>query len=374
MAEPSYVPVLPARPSARKAYALLEPAARAATAPLWVLPSRGPATRRHPVRETLDELARTRGGGPAWVDTRGAESDADPRPVEEALREVLARTALRPVTGPERPVRQQDACAAAAAAGGDGLGLRIVPAALTDERLATRLHHLLPRLAGLPVDLLLDLGAVHDRHRHGLAEKSALTALALLGPLRDWRTVAVLAGSCPGADAVPDDYGAPFAEAERYDWDLWHFLVRSPDGRRPRLTYGDYGAGHPRSTDQPAAPGGGPPWGLLRLTGERTFLLGKVPTRGDAHAADVRRAAAALVDTEDFEEAPHSEAREWLRACATGRGREGAGHPGVWAWAAHNQHLTFVVHQLRRLDRVDPLDPRHPSHPAHPLHPFRRAA
>lgn len=367
MAEPSYVPVLPARPSARKAYEALTPSVRAAVAPLWVVPPRDPdarrRARRHPVHETLDHIARVQEGGPAWVDTRGGESETDPRPVEEALHEVLTGTALRPVTGPERPARQQAACAAAARACGDGLGIRIAPATLADERLETRLGRLLADLAGLtglddlPLDLLLDLGAVQDDHHHRRVEKSALRALALLAPLHGWRTVTVLAGSCPGADAVPDDYGAPFAEAERYDWDLWHALDRSPDGRRLRLTYGDYGAGHPRSTAQPADPGGGSPWGLLRHTGERTFLLGKVPTRGDGHAADIRRTAAEIVATPDFEEAPHSAAKDWMRACAAGRGSEGAGHPGVWAWAAHNQHLTFVVHQLHRLRRLHRLGP-----------------
>ncbi|MFJ9823942.1 hypothetical protein ACIRSU_06145 [Streptomyces sp. NPDC101160] len=360
MAEPSYVPVLPARPSARKAYEALTPSVRAAVAPLWVVPPRDPAAcrraRRHPVHETLAHIARVQEGRPAWVDTRGGESDADPRPVEEALRDVPARTALRPVTGPERSAWQQAACAAAARACGDGLGIRIAPAALADERrLEARLRRLLAELADLPLDLLLDFGDVQDDHRFAFVEESALRALALLGPLHGWRTVAVLAGSCPGADAVPDGYGAPLAEAERYDWDLWHVLGRSPDGRRLRLTYGDYGAGHPRSTARPADPDDGSPWGLLRHTGERTFLLGKVPTCADGHAADIRRTAAEIVATPDFEEAPHSAAKDWMRACAAGRGSEGAGHPGVWAWAAHNQHLTFVVHRLQRLQQLQRL-------------------
>lgn len=354
MAEPIYVPALPARENAWTAYRRLAPHVRDATAPLWTVPDPGAAPgRRRALRDDLHDLVRAQGGRPAWVDARRHESGNDPEPAAAVLRDVLPGTRLRPVTGADRSARQQAACVEIARESGDGLAIRIARTEPPEGRSLTRVHQLIDRIerAGLPLDLLLDAGPVLDDDP--CAEKWALTRLARLGPLHPWRTVAVLAGSCPGIEGVPDDYGAPFAEAHRYDWDLWHVLTRSPDGQRVPLAYGDYGAAHPRGvTGQPVIPGG-PDWGLLRLTGQRTFLLGKVPTRGDGHAAAVRAMARELADTPDFDEAPDSEGKDWLRACAEGKGSAGVGRPRRWAEAAHSQHLAFVVHQLRRRAWLD---------------------
>ncbi|MFE6102194.1 hypothetical protein ACFVQ4_19790 [Streptomyces laurentii] len=365
--QPTYIPVLPTRKSALTAYRELATTARAAVAPLWTVPPPDPARPRVPLRELLAELARAQGTGPAWVDTGCRETDRAAARAAAALRDVLPGTSLRPVTGVERPGWQQTACveAARACGGGRGMGIRVVPEPPGGTRLAARLHGLLERIARrersagdrLPLDLLLDLGAVQDDGELAFAEKRALHALACLGPLHPWRTVTVLAGACPGTEGAGEGYGAPFADAERYDWDLWHAVAPTPDGRRLPLVYGDYAAAHPRGLRQPRVIPDGPPWGLLRLTGERAFLLGRVPTRGADHAAAVRAMARELVGTEDFDAAPDSEPKRWLRACAEGRGPEGAGNPEAWARTAHGQHLAYVVRQLRRRPPLDPLHP-----------------
>ncbi|MEU8541373.1 hypothetical protein AB0C52_15515 [Streptomyces sp. NPDC048717] len=366
MAEPTYIPVLPTGRSALTAYRDLAPSARAAIAPLWTVPPPDPARPRRPLGDLLATVAHHQGAGPAWWDAAGRENGPetsggtggdDPPAVVSALRDVLPGTPLRPVTGVERPVWQQTACVEAALTCGDGrgMGIRVVPAPPGHGRLADRLQDLLARIGllarsaptGLPLDLLIDLDAVQDDHTFRLAEKRALDALARLGPLHPWRTVSVLAGSCPGTEGAPDGYGAPFAEAERYDWDLWHLAARSPDGRRLPLVHGDYAAAHPRGVRQPRVIPDGPPWGLLRLTGERTYLLGRVPACGADHHTAVRAMARELVATEDFDAAPDSEPKRWLRACAEGQGPRGAGGPEAWARAAHGQHLAYVVRRLR---------------------------
>ncbi|MEU5218187.1 hypothetical protein AB0G79_18570 [Streptomyces sp. NPDC020807] len=351
MPAPLYVPALPARRSAFQAHAGLAPHVRAAVAPLWTVPPRVPgpddpdptALGRHLCR-ALRGAADAQRGLPAWLDASHAERQS-PGTLGE-FTHALADTPLRPVTGVGRTVRQQLASAEAALAGGDGLGIRVSLPALPDERLRDAVGALLERTAsaGPPLDLLLDLGAVEDEHLP--AEKWALRALDLLGPLHPWRTLAVLAGSFPRS--VPEGYGAPLAEAERLDWDLWHMLVDGPERPGFPLTYGDYGADHPAALDRPAEAGGGSPWGVLRYTTDRTFLLGRVPTRGDGRAEAIRAAAREIVEAEDFRGSLFGEGERWLVACAGGRGGEGAGNPAVWRRVAHLQHLTKTVRDLRR--------------------------
>ncbi|MFB7514809.1 hypothetical protein [Streptomyces sp. NPDC056144] len=351
MSAPLYVPALPARSSAFLAYAGLAPRLRAAVAPLWTIPPRVPDARdpdppalAHHLRKALRRAAHAQRGTPAWLDAPHAERQA-PGLLGE-FTQALADTPLRPVTGVDRPLRHQLASAEAARARGDGLGIRVPLPELPDERLRDALGTLLERtaVAGSPLDLLLDLGAVADEHLP--AEKWALRALDLLGPLHPWRTVAVLAGAFPRR--VPEGYGAPLAEAERLDWDLWHLLVDGPERPAFPLTYGDYGADHPAALDRPAEAGGGSPWGVLRYTTDRTFLLGRVPTRGDGRAEAIRATAREIVEAEDFRGSRFGAGERWLVACAHGRGSEGAGHPAVWRRVAHLQHLTKTARDLRR--------------------------
>ncbi|MCX5229571.1 hypothetical protein ABZY16_11340 [Streptomyces sp. NPDC006553] len=359
--DPLYVPALPARRSALDAYDRLPPRVRACVTPLWVVPPRvgrvrtmgrrpshpldpDPASLAAHLGSALHRIETVQRGRPAWVDAFHVEDEV--AHLAPGFRQTPAATALRPVTGVERAVEQQTACAEAARLSGSGLGVRLFLTGLPDERLGDEVGRLLNRIAfaHCPLDLLLDLGAVVDEHRP--AEKWAQRALALLGPLHPWRTVVLLAGSFPPAH--PADYGAPLAEAERFDWDVWHMLVDGPDRPAEHVVYGDYGADHPGSHDRPVEADGGSPWGIVRYTTERTFLLARVPTGGPDHADAVRAQAREIVQAEGFRGDGFSDGERWLLACATGRGTEGVGRPGVWLRAGHAQHMAQVVRALRR--------------------------
>ncbi|MDI3389105.1 hypothetical protein QIS99_23330 [Streptomyces sp. B-S-A8] len=357
---PLYVPVLPARSSALAAYAGLKPWIRAVTAPVWTVPPRtGPerllghrpevlydrdpvALAAHVRRRTVD-IMRAQGALPAWVDAFHVEDEAGP--VAGELWNHLPGSPLRPVTGVERPEWQQDATARTARASGNGLGVRVLLPGLPDERQAEAVRELARRVreAGAgPLDLLLDLGAVTDEHHR--ADKWAVRALELLGGLHRWRTVALIAGSLP-----PDLSDVPVGEVtepHRFDWDVRHLVlhVAGPDALRP--VYGDYGAQHVGGADQPTERGGGPAWGLLRYTTERTFLLAKAPTGGPDRAERVRSLALRLVETMDFRGPHFSDGDRWLDACARQSGSAGTGTPGRWIEAGHSQHMTYVTRQL----------------------------
>ncbi|WP_306329442.1 beta family protein [Streptomyces venezuelae] len=361
--DPLYVPALPARRSALDAYDLLPARVRAGVTPLWTVPPRVGRVRTmgrrplHPldpdraaladhVAAVLHRVESVRHGRPAWVDAFHVEDEVGP--LGAGPRPHLARSWLRPVTGVERAVGQQLASAETARLSGSGLGVRVLVADSPDEGLRDELGRLLARIAfaRCPVDLLVDLGAVVDEHRP--AEKWALRALGLLGPLHPWRTVVLIAGSFPAV--YPEGYGAPLAEAHRFDWDLWHMLVDGPDRPVEHLVYGDYGADHTGGADRPVRAGGGSPWGIVRYTTERTFLLARVPTRGPDHADAVRALVQEIVRAEGFRGAQFSDGERWLLSCATEDGTAGVGHPVVWLRAGHVQHMAQVVRALRGRD------------------------
>ncbi|MER8230947.1 hypothetical protein [Streptomyces sp. NPDC094049] len=346
---PLYVPALPARPSALDAYDLLPTRARACVTPLWTVPPPGggsrargargrhprPAPRPHPdlnpgsdrhpaprpgrvddhLRATLERIEAVQRGRPAWVDAFHTEGGTG-LPAGDLLRYGRPGSPLRPVTGVERPARQQTATAETALGNGDGLGVRVPLTAPPGEALRDATRRLLRRVAfaHCPVDLLLDLRSVLDEHHP--AEKWALRALDLLVPLHPWRTVVLLAGSFP--HAYPGAYGAPLAEAHRFDWDLWHMVVDGPERPAVPVVYGDYGADHAGSADRPPRADGGAPWGTVRYTMERTFVLARVPTRGPDHADAVRASAREIVCAEGFRGGQFSRGERWLLACASG--------------------------------------------------------
>ncbi|MDI3403601.1 beta family protein [Streptomyces cavernicola] len=370
---PLYVPALPARRSALRAYAGLASHVRAGTAPLWTIPPRaGPvrpvghgaepghdrdlrALAGH-VRAAADAILRAQRALPGWVDACHVEDE--PGPVDAVLRDLLAAGRLRPVTGTERAERQQYAAAEAARASGDGLGIRVLLPVLPDEREAESVRELIGRIRGtagphaIPLDLLLDLGAVTDEHHR--ADKWVVRALELLAGLHPWRTVALIAGAVPRE--VSDVPVGGLTEPHRFDWDVLHMVLHATEAEAPLLTYGDYGAQDIGGADQPAERGGGPAWGLLRYTTERTFLLAKAPTGGGPDRAErIRSLARQLVESADMDfRGPHFSAGDrWLDACARESGSEGTGTPGRWIEAGHSQHMTFVTRQLKtaRKDR-----------------------
>ncbi|MFE0642750.1 hypothetical protein ACFW2Y_14205 [Streptomyces sp. NPDC058877] len=360
MSGPMYVPALPARPSGLAAYGALTPDVRAVVTPLWTVPphvggartrEKGAPHRPDPdplapvghLRTALHRMVGVQCGRPAWVDARHAEGE--PRHLLAEFRSLLARTPLRPVTGVERDVRQQEASAEVARASGNGLGLRVPPEALLHGRLRDAVGSLLERIAfaRCPVDLLLDLGAVDEDHRGPC--RTALRALNALAPLHPWRTVVLLSGAFPRTH--PRGYGAPLAETYRTDRFLPDLLRRAVGRHGTHPVHGDYGAHDPTSADRVSDTGRVPFRGALRYTTARTFLVGEVPAGTDHHVT-VRRLAREIVGSPDFRGAGYSAGDRWLSACADGSGPLGTGHPDAWICAGHAQHLTHVARELRR--------------------------
>ncbi|MFI6942039.1 hypothetical protein ACIBI4_22435 [Streptomyces sp. NPDC050418] len=358
---PIYVPALPARRSALSAYERLKPWTRAVSTPLWTMPPRTGPERligRRPttlhdrdcdalaahIRRTTVAIMHAQQAYPAWVDAFHVEDE--PGPVTVGLWNHLPPSPLRPVTGIERPGWQQAATMEVAQASGNGLGIRLLLSELPDERSSEAVTELIERVRAVaePLDLLIDLGAVTDEHHQ--ADKWALRACDLFGSLHHWRTLVVVAGSVPRVLAHLDE-GA-MTEPHRFDWDIRHMLLHAGAPMAPPLVYGDYGAQHTRGADQPTQRrGGGPPWGLLRYTTERTFLLAKASTEGERRAAGIRTLARRIVGMQEYRGAEFSDGDRWLSHCARGTGREGTGSAEAWIQVGHNQHMAYVTHQLR---------------------------
>ncbi|MGF6945979.1 hypothetical protein BKA18_005832 [Streptomyces auratus] len=305
-----------------------------------------PAALTEWLRGKVIEVRKVQQAVPAWLDAFHVEEE--PGPVIEGVWALMADSPLRLVTGVERADWQTTACAELARASGNGVGIRVLLPGLPDERHADAVQALLDRIGTTPsiaLDLLLDLGAVTDEHH--LADKWALRALELFGPLHPWRVVAMMAGAFPRT--LPESFRALPEEAHRFDWDAWHMVRHARPEDPLHVTYGDYSAHHVGGADQPADSGGGPPWGFLRYTTERTFLLVKVPTEGLGHSAVVRSLARHLVEAPDFRGPVCSAGERWLRDCAYGAGSRGSGNPAKWTWAGHVQHMTYVLRELRKL-------------------------
>jgi Beta protein len=350
MSEPLYVPVLPVRPHARMAYERLRPDIQAAVAPLWNLPPSPGTTPAQLKRAHWQKgLRRVRGvhrRHPGWIDAPFAEA-AQISALAAILAEYTAlNRLLRPVTGPERSEAQQTAAVETARRCGCGVGVRVRMPGEWDGAVAEAVGALLDRVdREVPVDLLLDLcGVLPGRPDAG---KEALRALdALVALVGDWRTIAVLGGGFPQVTDDMLELGAPH-EDPRADWDMWHEIRAGRRECLSRLKYGDYGV-------QPAAalatePGsGGPPWGVLRYTTDRSYVLCKVPNAGPDRTAGIRGAACRIHDLPDFRGAAASAGETWLRDCADGpmTDSEGAGNHTQWLWAGNVQHMTYVVRRL----------------------------
>ncbi|MDX2694148.1 hypothetical protein Sipo8835_12400 [Streptomyces ipomoeae] len=350
MSEPLYVPVLPVRQHARMAYERLRPDIQAAVAPLWNLPP-SPGTTPAQLKRAhwQKELGRVRGvhrRHPGWLDAPFAEAAQTP-----ALAEILAEYSalnrlLRPVTGPERSEAQQTAAVETARRCGCGVGIRVRMSGEWDGATAEAVGGLLERVdQEVSVDLLLDLGGVLPGRPD--AGKEALRALDALVPLADdWRTVAVLGGGFPQVTDDMLELGEPHEEP-RADWDMWHEIRAGRRERLARLRYGDYGV-QPATALATEPGGGGPPWGVLRYTTGRSFVLCKVLNAGPDRTPTIRVAAGRIRDLPDFRGAAASAGETWLRDCADGPMTDSkrSGNHTEWLWSGNVQHMTYVVRSL----------------------------
>ncbi|MGW4376097.1 beta family protein [Streptomyces albidoflavus] len=348
MSGPLYVPVLPARPHAVGACRRLSRSVREVVRPLWNLPPLPGGTPEQVaamVGKYVGPASAATGRG-GWVDAPFGEG-AQTLALADAMAKYSEFGPLSPVTGPERVQAQQAAAMATARRSPRGLGVRVPVRAEWDGRLAEGVRRLLD-LSGpdLPVDLLLDMGAVRgDRPDAG---KEALRALDALVPLAEWRSAALLGGSFPQVTAAMLETGS--CEEPRAEWGMWHEVHATGRAYAPRLGYGDYGVQPPAALARPPAPGrkGGPPWGVLSYTTENSYLLFRTVTGGPDRTAVNRGVARRIVGHPEFRGAEAGEGEAWLTDCSAGPLSTGQGVGGATEWlrAGNLQHMTYVVRSL----------------------------
>ncbi|WP_166682855.1 beta family protein [Streptomyces aquilus] len=359
MIEPIYVPILPTRPRAWKAFEALDTRLRSRIAPLWtIVPCVGPERARgeRPALEPdddrtvlepwlvplMDRLITAVDGAPGWIDASHVESQV--RGSAVGLWRLATRSGLRLVTGPERDHTLQRYTADLAFQSGRGLGIRILVDEPPDERSSAALLGMVDRLCLPPsrTDLILDMGEITAGDE---TDKGAIAALDLLGTLLPWRTVVLASGAFP---RFQEQGGAEFTHVvRRYDHQLNHLVHRSRPAFPRAVLYGDYSVEHVSAANIPPSKDPyGPPWGLLRYTTPDDFLIARAPMRGRARAERVRELARWITEYEGFRGAEFSEGERWLQACADGEGTKGSGNPETWMKVGHIQHMSFVVRRL----------------------------
>ncbi|MEU5432974.1 hypothetical protein AB0G73_06295 [Streptomyces sp. NPDC020719] len=346
MSEPLYVPALPARAHAADAYRRLRPDIQRAVAPLWTLPLRPgllPSELEATFRADLNRVTKAQRYHPAWLDAPFAD-EIQLAVLAPLLNGVVAAAPLRPVSGPDRSRAQQTWALDAARRSGGGLGIRVRMAeGWGGGDVVESVRDLLVRAdLAVRVDLLLDLVAVlADRPDAG---KEALRALDALVPLAPWRTVAVISGGMPPLTAELVDEG--LHGEPRSDWTLWCETAESGRPYLSLLTYGDYGI-QPASdlARVPPSGRGGPSWGALRYTTDRSFVAVKMLARGEGHTTHNRAMAQQLLNSPGFRTPSTSAGEGWIRDCARGSG--GTGNFSTWLWVGNAQHMTYVVQSSR---------------------------
>ncbi|NLU68854.1 hypothetical protein [Streptomyces sp. HNM0574] len=339
MSGPLYVPVLPARRHAARAYGSLPPDARRAVLPLWVLPPRTLAAEAltGAVGKDLRRVTTVQRHRPAWLDAPFADAEQI-RALGPLLSDTSRDSPLRPVTGPGRPAPQQALALETAHHAGDGLGVRVPVPREWDDGETGKVRELLSRARGEDVDLLLDLGAVLPERTE--AGKEALRALADLVPLAPWRTVVTIGGGIP---RVGEEMLMPgLHETPRTEWRLWRELAAGRAAPAP-LGYGDYGIQPVDALDRDPQDGNARSrWGMLRCTTDETYVFTRTLNGREAHN---REAARRLLALPGFRGPAAGPAETWLRDCAEGTG--GAGNHEMWLRTGTGQHLTYVARCLR---------------------------
>ncbi|MFI1568842.1 hypothetical protein ACH4ZX_38500 [Streptomyces sp. NPDC020490] len=314
MSGPLYVPVLPVRAHAVAAIKGLAPGIRDRVAPVWTLPiivGEDAGQLEVAVDKELRRIASVHKYTAAWLDAPYAALDE--APYGHLLPFYWSHAALRPVTDRALPPSHQAVAMECAGEGGGGLGIRIrLPGGGNDE-LAERTRALLARVdPDVAVDLLLDLHTVLRIHPD--AAKEALRALDMLVPLAVWRTIALMAGGFP--DEVDRVLDRDRGEAERADWDTWHELRASRRSYAQFVRYGDYGILAARNLARSADDTDRSPYGLLRYTTERTFLLATFWAEKREETGATREAARWITGFPDFRGSGASTGDRLYEQCA----------------------------------------------------------
>lgn len=344
MSGPLYVPVLPVRQHAVAAVKDLTPWTRDRIAPLWTLPvmtAEDADELQQAVDKELGRVAAVQKYTSAWLDAPYAELDE--APYANLLPFYWSHTALRPVTAPELPASHQALAAHSAREGGNGLGIRIrLPNTWNDE-LAEHTEALLARMdREVRVDLLLDLQAVLPGRPD--AGKEGLRALDALVPLASWRTVVVLSGGFP--DTVDGLLDRDRGDVDRTDWEAWHEIRASGRSYGEAVRYGDYGTLPARNLGRAADDGDRSPYGLLRYTTDRSFLLARFWAENRGESGVTREAARWIIESPEFRGERASKGELWYQQCSRTTGSKGTGNAGTWNTVGNVQHMTYVVRCL----------------------------
>lgn len=353
-----YVPVLLTRQGERLALRELDPTARKAATPLFVVhpiptvPDTGlPAsTLEEHVVKLARQLPADWGNGPAFVDLRHVDTTTPLPDGSHPLVRLVVGCAdrelpLTPVVSGVHDAGYRAAAAHAAGLAGTAVAVRLGPAEWPEIGTPLGDGHLLGLLAGtgqLPehTHLILDL---EDQ----VSSTVAVIAAALRPALRalphayDWASVTVVGTGMPTGTAEIGRDGA--AEMPRSEWALWRTL-NGPDYRRP--SFGDYAVQHPdplsnfdpRFMDSSAQ---------LRYTIAASWFVVRGRGVKNTGLAQIHDLAAQVVSHPEYSGPEFSWGDRWLRDCAARAC--GAGNQGLWRKVTTNHHLTFVAGQLATL-------------------------
>ena len=251
-----------------------------------------------------------------------------------------------PVTGVTRTVD----VAAALAAGGDGIAIRLTRDEFESGAIPTSLQAFM-REHGLEAgrtDLLVDLGAVDDMVPAGIARLSTLF-LGVIPSLPSWRTLSILACAFPLSLKSVGRNSQAFAD--RSEWLAWRDSLYANRGRLARLpTFGDCAIQHTRGVEG-FDPRFMPMSAAIRYTLPEHWLLIKgesgdaVPLQAQFPNLAAKLASGPLVA--NFAGAKHCEGCRNVQAAASGAPRLGS--PEAWRRLGTAHHLTVAVQQVRAL-------------------------
>jgi hypothetical protein len=316
-----------------------------------------------PYVKVVDQIAKTWGVAPAFVDLGALEPDQQApggvHPVEYFFD--VARNAglyLIPVTGPYRDTAFQNAVASVAATDHRGAGMRATqdevfePTFNADLIAATNAIGLAPG----DVDLVLDWQVI-GVNQQGATAAAASGIITGLPNLAAWRTITFAASSFP---RTLQQIGFGMGTIQRTEWLAWVRVRNNPGITRPIL-FGDYTAQSPEFDPANRFLGSA----AIRYTTTDSWLI----VRGRALAGAAYGGFGQFVGLSQqliaqtvYCGPAFSYGDNYIDQCANGT--VGTGSLTTWKTVATNHHITYVVRQLATA--VAPSVGPAPSHGGHP--------